>query len=99
MKSIPFILLCAFIMSCENSFTGYVIGKQYIPSHMEIKNENVMVYNIVLHTVFPTPFTTKEKVPSQFCLYVANRKKVKCFKVDSSTYEKTKIFQEITFKN
>ena len=87
-----FILLALVAVSCTDNkpFTGYVVGKEYNPSHNEIKYRTIHCGKIVTQI----PYT--EHVDSKYYIYLANKQNVKCFEVDSVKFKQIKKFQKIT---
>lgn len=95
-KIILFISFLAVLGSCKNQpFKGFLVCKEYIPGHMDDEQpyiqQEAYVYIPVVHPRRHEP----EYIPSKWKFYVANKRCVLEFSVDSLTYTKHKVGERI----
>ena len=95
-KVLLFISLLAVLGSCKNQpFRGFLVCKEYIPGHMDDEHaktvQEAYVYVPVVHLRKHEP----EYIPSVWKFYVANKRCVREFSVDSLTYTKHKAGERI----
>lgn len=98
MKKIIVCLLCMVILSgCDpKPFTGYVVCKEYTPGHMEDKKVNTIQEAIIV-PVHPRVYKSKPKwIKPEWVVYVANKDRVRSFRVDSATFARLRLGQKIT---
>lgn len=95
-KLIISISLLAILAGCNpKPFKGFLVCKEFIPGHMDDKHvqsvQEAYVYVPVVHPRRHEP----EYIPSAWKFYVANKRCVREFSVDSLTYTKHKVGERI----
>lgn len=96
------IALLATLTGCkENPCTGFLVHKEYIKHHLSNETPKV-VYEASMVYVPRVPIVHRRSrpchIPSEWKFYVANKRGVWCFNVDSLTYQKFKCGDRITMK-
>lgn len=99
MKVFWILVLCLFFQACNKyPFTGYIVGKEYIPRHWENKPGKSICECAVWIPVVPAHTSTDQRkiVESQFILHVANKDELRHIHVDSLLYQARKCGEKIT---
>ena len=99
-----FLILLIVLSSCTNNpFIGYIVSKEYVPSHMS--NETPTSYveasympHYMPHVVIIT-HSSPRKVNEKYTLFVANKENVQAFHVDKQTFNHYKIMDKVKVYN
>jgi len=99
-KYILMALLLISIISCKNKpFTGYVVGKTFIPLHMDDEQEHRVKVAIVV-PIHPAPMVvhhhTPEMIKDQYIVDVANSEVVRHAFVTKQVFDATHLFDKVT---
>jgi len=90
--------LLAILVSCSpKPFKGFLVCKEYIPGHMDdehVKTVQEAYVYVPVPVVYPRRHES-EYIPSAWKFYVANKRCVREFSVDSLTYTKHKVGERI----
>ena len=80
----------------EQPFTGYVVGKEYIPAHLD--NENPLSIHECIWIPVTPPVKIPQRVRSRFIIHVANKDALKHIDVDSMYFVARRCGEKITIK-
>jgi hypothetical protein len=98
MKKLFFVLLLITAASCnqEHSFTGYLVAKEYTPEHMCHDNVKTQSFAVVVPHVVHTPKHSHSKVEERYVWFVANKHRVREFKVSINRFHTAKCGDKVT---
>jgi hypothetical protein len=75
-----YIVLLIFFTGCvneEDTFTGYLVSKEYTPKHMSNENKKTIIYNSLIPIVYVphvyTPHSTTHEINEKWVWVIANR--------------------------
>lgn len=99
------IILTILILSCSKkpeSFTGYVVQKEYTPQHMSDQHVSNTVYaGVCVPCITTSTRTRKPKatlIKEAYRIYVANKDYIKKFYISKNLFNKINLGSKITIK-
>jgi hypothetical protein len=103
MRTLSKILIMAFAVSiftaCESSpFTGYIVGKKYVPEHQCCSETNEVLEAVVHVPVRPVNTHQHHKINADYVIFVANHQEVQPIHVSPSIYNHFKILDKVCIK-
>ena len=102
MKKILFILLAIILTSCKNEIQGYIVCKEYTPSHMchsdhPTYTETSVGNAVIVHPYVPHNTHHHSEQESEWVIYVANKNRVATIHVDSLKYIDLKVTDKVYY--
>ncbi len=95
------LFLAVVLSGCvdENeTFTGYLVAKEYTPEHMSNKSEKTISYAIVIVPTRVAPPPAPHKVDAKWVWFIANRNEVIQKYVSQEMFDTKKCGDKVTVK-
>ena len=102
MKRLILILIISLLFfGCidqNQTFTGYLVAKEYTPEHMSNESEKTVSYATIVPYVTHVNPPPPHKVDAKWVWYIANKNEIICKAVNKDVFDTKKCGEKITVK-
>ena len=95
------VFLAAGLSGCvdeSETFTGYIVAKEYTPEHMSNESAKTISYAAVIITPRVPPRTPPHKVDAKWVWFIANKNRVIQKRVSQQMFDTKKCGDKVTVK-